>query len=175
MSHYRRSLVPGGTFFFTVPLADRRSHTLVEHIERLRTVYRRVQGQHPFRTVAICVLPDHLHVVWTLPTGDADYPLRWNLIKAGFSRGLPASAERSASKVTRREKGIWQRRYWEHQIRDENDLERHVDYIHANPVRHGLVPCVKDWAYSSFHRYVDSGWLPADWAGTVPDAGGYGE
>lgn len=175
MSHYRRSLVPGGTFFFTVTLADRRSHALVEHIERLREVYRRVQADHPFRTVAICVLPDHLHAIWTLPPDDADYPLRGNLIKAGFSRALPASPARSASKAARREKGIWQRRYWEHQIRDESDLERHADYIHANPVKHGLVSCVQDWVHSSFRRYVERGWLPVDWAGSVPDAGRYGE
>lgn len=127
MSRYRRSLVGGGTFFFTVTLADRRASLLVEQIERLRAVYARVQREHPFETVAICVLPDHLHAVWTLPAEDADFSLRWSLIKAGFSRGLAAAIRRSESKVVKREKGIWQRRFWEHQIRDDLDLQRHVD------------------------------------------------
>ena len=118
MSRYRRSFVRGGTFFFTVALADRRSSALVEHVERLRAVYLGVQGERPYRTVAICVLPDHLHAIWTLPPDDMDYPRRWALIKAGFSRGLPVAGARSASKTAKREKGIWQRRYWEHVIRD---------------------------------------------------------
>jgi putative transposase len=175
MSRYRRSLVAGGTFFFTVTLAARRSSLLTEHIGRLREVYVRVQREHSFETVAICVLPDHLHAVWTLPTDDADFSLRWNLIKAGFSRGLAASIQRSASKVVKREKGIWQRRFWEHQIRDELDLQRHVDYIHFNPVKHGHVVQVADWPYSSFHRYVERGIYPPDWAGGVGDMGCVGE
>jgi putative transposase len=175
MSRYRRSLVPGGTFFFTVTLADRRSSILVDHIDRLRTIYARVQRERPFNTLAICVLPDHLHAVWTLPPSDADYPLRWSLIKSGFSRGLALSATRSASKIARRERGIWQRRYWEHQIRDEADLERHVDYIHANPLKHGLASHVSEWPYSSFHRYVSRGWLPMDWAGSGSNLGEFGE
>jgi putative transposase len=175
MSRYRRSLVAGGTFFFTVTLADRHSSLLVEHIERLRSVYMCVQREHPFETVAICVLPDHLHAVWTLPAGDADFSLRWSLIKAGFSRGLAASIRRSASKVVKREKGIWQRRFWEHQIRDELDLQRHVDYIHFNPVKHGHVVRVVDWPYSSFHRNVERGIYPSDWAGGVGDMGCVGE
>jgi putative transposase len=109
MSRYRRALVPGGTFFFTVTLADRQSIALVEHIDRLRVIYRRVQLKHPFQTLAICILPDHLHAIWSLPEGDANYPLRWHLIKAGFSRNLQPSETRSSSKVARREKGIWQR------------------------------------------------------------------
>ena len=176
MPRYRRSLVPGGTFFFTVTLADRRSNLLTDHIGRLRASYGRVQCERPFRTLAICVLPDHLHALWELPPDDADFPLRWNLIKSGFSRGLAAPATRSsASKIAKREKGIWQRRYWEHQIRDETDLQRHVDYIHANPMKHGLVSRVGDWPYSSFHRYVARGWLPGDWAGTRHEAGEFGE
>lgn len=170
MSRYRRSLVAGGTFFFTVTLADRHSSALVEHIDRLRSVYGRVQREHPFETVAICVLPDHLHAVWTLPEGDSGYSLRWNLIKAGFSRGLAVSALRSASKAARREKGIWQRRFWEHQIQDDGDFAGHVDYIHWNPVKHGYVSRVADWPYSSFHRYARDGVYPGDWAGTVERA-----
>jgi putative transposase len=156
-------------------LAARRSSLLTEHIGRLREVYVRVQREHPFETVAICVLPDHLHAVWTLPTDDADFSLRWSLIKAGFSRGLAASIRRSASKVVKREKDIWQRRFWEHQIRDELDLQRHVDYIHFNPVKHGHVVQVADWPYSSFHRYVERGIYPPDWAGGVGDMGCVGD
>lgn len=175
MSRYRRSLVGGGTFFFTVALADRSSALLVEKIERLRASYRRVQRDHPFETVAICVLPDHLHAVWRLPVDDADFSLRWRLIKAAFSRGLSVSLHRSASKVGKREKGIWQRRFWEHQIRDDLDLQRHVDYIHFNPVKHGHVARTVDWPYSSFHRYVEDGICRADWAGGNEIVGCVGE
>lgn len=175
MSRYRRSLVGGGTFFFTVTLDGHRSTLLVEHIERLRAVYGRVQRDYPFETVVICVLPDHLHAVWTLPTDDADFSLRWSLIKAGFSRGLSVALRRSESKVVKREKGIWQRRFWEHQIRDNLDLQRHVDYIHFNPVKHGHVARVVDWPYSSFHRYVEQGLCRLDWAGGVEGFGCVGE
>jgi putative transposase len=108
------------------------------------------------RTVAICVLPDHLHALWALPDGDADFSTRWSLIKSAFSRGFDPTQSRSSSKVAKREKGIWQRRYWEHAIRDDADLERHVDYIHFNPVKHGYVTRVSDWPHSSFHRYVEA-------------------
>jgi putative transposase len=175
MSRYRRSLVAGGTFFFTVTLAERHSSALVAHIDRLRQAYGRVQREHPFETMAICVLPDHLHAVWTLPADDADFSLRWSLIKAGFSRGLDVSTRRSASKVIKREKGIWQRRFWEHQIRDDLDLQRHVDYIHFNPVKHGHVVRVADWPHSSFHRDVERGIYPPDWAGNVNDLEYMGE
>jgi putative transposase len=175
MSHYRRDHTPGGIYFFTVALEHRDTGLLVEHVDHLRTVYQRVQNQLPFRTIAICVLPNHLHSIWQLPEGDADYPLRWSKIKSGFSRLLPP-VEHTSSKTRRREKGIWQRRYWEHRIRDENDLARHVDYIHVNPVKHGLTPFVCDWPWSSFHRYVARGWLPEDWAGEGADTEGrYGE
>jgi putative transposase len=168
--------VQGGTFFFTVTLPDRASETLVRHIDVLRTVYRSVQQRRPFETVAICILPEHLHAIWSLPPDDSDFSIRWNLIKSGFSRKLPAEASRSSSKMAKREKGVWQRRYWEHAIRDDLDLTRHVDYIHFNPVRHGLVSRVTDWPYSSFHRYVSRGVLPADWGGEMREiAGSFGE
>ena len=154
MSQYRRVFVPGGTYFFTVTLADRQAQTLVEHINVLRASYARVQTQHPFRTLAICVLPDHLHALWRLPDGDRSYPLRWALIKRYFSSQLPAAEDRSASKLVKREKGIWQRRYWEHCIRDEADLAAHVEYIHNNPVKHALVQDPDDWPYSSIRRRV---------------------
>ena len=176
MSRYRRACVEGGVFFFTVTLADRSSDVLVRHIDRLRRIYMSVQERYPFKTIAICVLPDHLHAVWSLPRDDTDFPLRWSLIKSGFSRGIPGDMQPSSSKIARRERGIWQRRYWEHAIRDDADLERHVDYIHFNPVKHGHVSQVCDWPHSSFHRYVARGVLPLDWGGRVRDsAGAFGE
>ena len=124
----------------------------------------------------MCVLPDHLHAIWSLPPEDADFSLRWNLIKGGFSRGLSSAVWRSESKINKREKGIWQRRYWEHAIRDDADLARHVDYIHFNPVKHGLVSRVCDWPHSSFHQYVARGTLPMDWGGDVSEVkGSFGE
>jgi putative transposase len=128
------------------------------------------------KRVAICVLPDHLHAVWQLPEGDADFPQRWSLIKSGFSRGLRIDIARSPSKIAKRERGLWQRRYWEHAIRNDNDLERHIDYIHFNPVKHGLVRRVCDWPYSSFKNYVAHGDLPPDWGGDIGELKGeYGE
>jgi putative transposase len=123
----------------------------------------------------MCALPDHLHAIWSLPAGDPDFPARWSRIKSGFSRGLEA-APRSPSKIAKREKGIWQRRYWEHAIRDETDLAQHVDYIHFNPVKHGYVTRVVDWPHSSFHRFVKLGVLPRDWGGDMKDIkGSFGE
>ncbi|XDZ50082.1 transposase [Neisseriaceae bacterium CLB008] len=173
MSHYRRSLIHGGTYFFTVVLADRRSTLLVDEILHFKRVYKQVASRYPFVTEAICVLPDHLHAIWRMPADDANYALRWGQIKSLFSRAYPHTA-RSASKIRKREKGIWQRRYWEHQIRDEKDLQRHIDYIHHNPVKHGLVVQVRDWPYSSFHRYVREGFLPLNW-GDHDDLGQFGE
>lgn len=175
MPRYRRFKIEGGAFFFTVALADRSSDLLIQHIDRLRGVYQSVRQRHSFETVAICVLPDHIHTIWSLPENDAGFPLRWSLIKSGFSCGLAAVASRSESKVAKREKGIWQRRYWEHAIRDEDDLTRHFDYIHFNPVKHGLVSRVRDWPHSSFHQYVARGDLPLDWGGDMremPDSFG---
>nr|WP_315776503.1 transposase [Bradyrhizobium sp. SZCCHNR1053] len=175
MPNYRRASIKGGLFFFTVVLKDRTSHLLVEQIDRFRSCYRVAQERRPFETIAICVLPDHLHVVWALPDDDADYPIRWALIKSGFSRGLK-SQKHSRSLSAKREKGIWQRRYWEHAIRDDADLARHIDYIHFNPVKHGHVSRVADWPHSSFHRFVERGWLAADWGGDVKEiAGSFGE
>jgi putative transposase len=176
MSRYRRAKIEGGTFFFTLALADRRSDLLVSQVDRLRRSYRIMQQRLPVETLAICILPDHLHALWQLPEGDADFASRWSLFKSGFSRGLPAAKTRSASKVAKREKGLWQRRYWEHAIRDDADFERHVDYIHYNPVKHGLVTRVADWPHSSFHRYVEQGILPIDWAGDAAElSGSFGE
>jgi putative transposase len=176
MSRYRRAKVEGGVFFFTVTLADRSSDLLLRNIDRLRRMYKSVQEHNPFETIAICVLPDHLHAIWALPAGDSNFAMRWSLLKSAFSRGLPVEMPRSASKIARRERGIWQRRYWEHAIRDDRDLERHVDYIHFNPVKHGYVTKVADWPHSSFHRFVSRGILPEDWGGDMRDLmGEFGE
>ena len=177
MSRYRRARIEGGWFFFTVTLADRSADLLVRHIERLRNAYATARRRDTFETVAICVLPDHLHAIWALPEDDADFSRRWSLIKHNFSCGLPANDGRSLSKLGRREKGIWQRRYWEHAIRNEADLSRHIDYIHFNPVKHGLVSRACNWPDSSFHRYVARGLLPLDWGGDVAETfpGRFGE
>jgi putative transposase len=176
MPQYVRARIEGGVYFFTVTLADRSGDLLVRHIEHLRKVYKVVEGRHPFKTIAICVLPDHVHAVWSLPSGDSNFPVRWSQIKSAFSRVLPATDVRSESKAAKRDKGIWQRRYWEHVIRNETDLEHHVEYIHYNPVKHGLVSRVRDWPYSSFHRYVARGDLPIDWGGDLRELmGEFGE
>jgi putative transposase len=176
MPQYRRTKFPGGTFFFTVAIADRGDDLLVREIERLRHAYALVQQRRPFETIAICVLPDHLHAIWSLPDNDSDFSSRWNLIKSGFSRGLAAAPSRSARQIGKREKGLWQRRYWEHVIRNETDLRRHIDYVHFNPMKHGLVSRVVDWPHSTFHQYVEREELPSDWGGDVRDiAGSFGE
>ncbi|NML46533.1 transposase [Ramlibacter sp. G-1-2-2] len=176
MPRYLRHFAPGGTYFFTLALEDRTSGLLVREIEALRAAYAAVQRRHPFETIAICVLPDHLHALWKLPEGDQDFPLRWQQIKHGFSHSVPAVESRRLSQVSRREKGIWQRRFWEHLIRSEEDLRRHVDYVHFNPVKHGHARRVQDWPFSSFHRWVERGDLPVEW-GLVEAAegGSFGE
>ena len=128
---YRRSNTPGGTFFFTVNLEDRAKRTLVERIDTLRASVRYVKVQHPFDIIAWVVLPEHLHAIWSLPPDDGDFSTRWMLIKAGFSRRVERAEAIGASRLRKGERGIWQRRFWEHQIRDDQDLQRHVDYLHA--------------------------------------------
>jgi putative transposase len=176
MTAYRRNFVSGGCFFFTVNLAERKLALLTDHIGLLRTAFRETHRRHPFTIDAIVVLPDHLHTVWTLPEGDADFAMRWQLIKSTFSRGLARNERISPSRAAKGERGIWQRRYWEHTIHDQADFARHVDYVHINPVKHGLVDRVGDWAPSSFHRHIKLGNYPADWAGDQSDDGrDYGE
>jgi putative transposase len=173
--HYRRAHVAGGTYFFTVNLADRHIDTLLRHIEDLRQVLDKVKAAHPFTLVSMAVMPEHLHAIWRLPEGDADYPMRWSLIKSGFTRRLKTDERIRASRKVKRERGIWQRRYWEHQIRDEADLARHVDYIHYNPVKHGLVAHPVDWPHSTLHAYIEKGLLAPDWGGCAGDLGnGFG-
>lgn len=174
MSGYIRHIAPGATYFFTLTLADRSSDLLVREIDRLRSSYAMVRSTHSFETVAICVLPDHLHALWRLPDGDADFALRWQQVKRRFSSEMAAIPVR-ASLARKREKGIWQRRFWEHRIRDENDLARHIDYIHWNPVKHGLVPRVADWPHSSFHRWVKRGDLPVSWGLVSAPEGRFGD
>jgi putative transposase len=162
--YYRRANVPGATYFFTVNLADRKSALLVDHIHALKESIHRVKTAHPFEIDAMVVLPDHLHAVWTLPMNDADFATRWALIKAGFSRRLPKTERISASRQSKGERGIWQRRYWEHLIRNDDDFARHIEYIHYNPVKHGYVASAAEWPHSSIHRYIRDGMVPADWA-----------
>jgi putative transposase len=170
MTDYRRAFVPGATYFFTVNLADRRATLLVDHIDLLRDAIRYVRRHHPFDIDAMVVLPDHLHAILTLPSGDADFPLRWRLIKTWFSRHLPHGEHRRASRIDKGERSIWQRRYWEHLIRDEIDLARHVDYIHWNPVKHGHAARAVDWPCSTCHRFVRDGVLTKDWDDGGDDA-----
>ncbi len=175
MVFYRRNPVPGGTYFFTITLDDRRASLLVEHLDALRGAFRIARRERPFAIVAIVVLPDHVHTIFNLPPGDADFSGRWRRIKSLFTRALVARGVPLAGN-RKGEYNLWQRRFWEHTIRDDADLERHVDYIHFNPVKHGLVRRVKDWPYSSFARYVRRGILPVDWGGSAGlDTGDFGE
>lgn len=176
MADYRRNFVPGGSYFFTVNLLDRRTRLLTANIDALRAAFRNVRSRHPFNVDAIVMLPDHLHAIWSLPEGDADFPLRWRLVKSAFSRTLAPGETVSPSRAAKQERGVWQRRYWEHTLRDEADFARHVDYIHFNPVKHGHVSRVSDWPYSSFHRFVQRGLYPQDWGGDPgEDEGEFGE
>ncbi len=175
MPNYRRVRVPGGTYFFTVNLLERHRRLLVERIDVLRLAFAEARAARPFFVVAAVVLPDHLHCVWTLPPGDADNATRWRHIKTAFARALPSAERRSPRRVAKGERGVWQRRFWEHLIRDERDLTAHVDYVHFNPVKHGHAACAAAWPYSSVHRYVARGDLAADWGVAGEAAGGGGE
>ena len=135
----------------------------------LHDAFRKARAARPFEVLAIVVLPDHLYCVWRLPDGDAGNANRWAQIKSTFSRALPISERRSPQRIARRERGIWQRRYWEHLIRDEADLRHHVDYVHINPVKHGHAARAADWPYSSFRRWVSAGSYPLDWAAAEPE------
>ena len=167
MPNYRRLWIPGGSYFFTVALAERGSSLLVDQVDKLRRSFQRVRRQRPFAMSGVVILPDHLHCIWTLPAGDSDYAVRWAGIKAAFSAELSFDDSLRESLRRKRERGVWQRRYWEHALRNESDHTAHVDYIHYNPVKHRCVERVTDWPHSSFHRYVRSGDLPADWGGRL--------
>ncbi|SEL39837.1 putative transposase [Kosakonia sacchari] len=156
MSDYRRYYVPGGTWFFTVNLRDRRSHLLTRHIEQLRLATISVKRRRPFHINAWVILPEHMHCIWTLPENDWDFSARWRELKKTFSKSLQMSS-------------IWQPRFWEHMIRDEVDYRNHIDYVYINPLKHGWVRQVAQWPFSTFHRDVREGLYPYDWAGDVED------
>jgi putative transposase len=166
MSDYRRAYVPGGTFFLTLVTYDRTPlFTTPERVEQLRAALNCVMQESPFTIPAAVVLPDHIHFLWTLPAGDTDYSRRVGRMKVLFTRSLhhELSPEAGDSRRKHRESDIWQRRFWEHTIADEDDFERHLDYIHYNPVKHKLVPCAHVWPYSSFARWVRAGRYEAEW------------
>ena len=163
---YRRATTPGATYFFTVVTYQRQKlfHN-PQNVSLLRNAFRTVKANHPFDIEAIVVLPDHLHCIWTLPPKDANFSTRWRLIKSTFSRLCPDKhkRQRSTSRLDKKEQAIWQRRFWEHQIRDDQDFRNHCDYIHYNPVHHQLVQSPKAWPYSSFNKYVKRGDYSIDW------------
>jgi len=163
MPDYRRFRVPGGTYFFTINLLERRSDLLIRHIEVLREAVRRTRRERPFGIDAWVVLPEHMHCIMTLPKGDDDFSNRIKAIKIRFVRAIPTTERRSPRRVARGERAIWQRRFWEHAIRSDADYARHMDYVHFNPVKHGHVTLARDWPYSTFHRLVKAGLYPTDW------------
>ena len=163
MSQYRRWYQPGGWYFFTVVTADRARRLVgADAITRLRESFRIVRAQWPYEMDAAVILPDHLHCIWRLPSDDADFSTRWRLIKGHFARGVQAVAN------PRGEKRVWQRRFWEHLLRDEEDWRRHMDYIHYNPVKHGYVASAGAWPHSSFRHAVAQGYYDADWGRAEP-------
>jgi putative transposase len=175
MPNYRRAFVANSCWFFTHNLLDRRQTLLVDRVDALRQAFEETQKKYPFDIAAIVVLPDHLHAIWTLPPDDADFSTRWRLIKTRFAKSLPRRERRSAVRKERGERGIWQRRFWEHLIRDDADYARHVEYCYFNPIKHGHARRAQDWPHSSFHRDVRHGLFPLDWAGEVAPSGSFGE
>jgi putative transposase len=175
MPNYRHAFVPGGCWFFTVNLLECRNALLVDHVDALRDAVERTRKKYPFVIDAFVVLPDHVHAIWTLPPEDADFSSRRRLIKSRFAKALPKHERLSDVRRACGERGIWQRRFWEHLIRDEADYARHVEYCYINPVKHGWVTRVSDWPHSSFHRDVRAGIVPEDWVGDVEQNGEFGE
>ncbi len=163
---YRRARAKGGTYFFTV-VTHNREHILAEpeHAQLLRQSINHIMNNHPFKIDAFILLPDHLHCIWTLPDGDEDFSTRWRLIKGTFTRQCSDKYKRMATqnRMHKNEQMIWQRRFWEHQIIDDNDFKNHIDYIHYNPVKHQYADSPKDWIYSSFHKYVSEGKYNKNW------------
>ena len=174
---YRRAFTPGATLFFTVVTHDRRPLLQSKDaVETLRAAFRAVRATRPFAIDAMVVLPDHAHSLWTLPTDDANFATRWRLIKTWFTKHSPVDQRGPQDTASAAKQGetVWQHRYWEHRIRDEDDYARHVDYIHYNPVKHGWAKSPAEWPYSSFRRYVAAGIYPADWGQVAPDLEGVG-
>lgn len=179
---YRRAFVPGGTFFFTVVTADRKPvFAEQKNVAALRDAFRTIRLRRPFTLDAGVVLPDHLHCIWTLPPGDADFATRWRLVKTWFTKHCDSDTSSGYATLTRPtrtskcEQAVWQHRYWEHMVRDDADYPRHVEYIHFNPVKHGYVKAPMDWPYSSFRLYVKAGIYPPDWGGDALDFDGVGQ
>ena len=168
MPKFHRNYVPGGTYFFTAATYGREPIFASETARRLLgQVMRECNERYPFATDAIVLLPDHMHIIWRLPSGDDDYSRRWAWLKRRFTKqwlaeGAPERRTTTAQRQQRR-KGVWQPRYWEHTISDEDDYEQHVNYVHYNPVKHGYVACPHEWPYSSFHRYVRQGHFVREW------------
>jgi len=163
---YRRDKTPGATYFFTVITYQRQPILhLPENIHLLRQSFHYVKQRHPFEIDAIVILPDHIHCLWTMPPEVSNFSIRWQLIKSYFSHRCPSKYRQqpSASRLKKQEQAIWQRRFWEHKIRDEKDFANHVDYIHYNPVKHGLVTVPGDWVHSSFHKFIKSGDYSSNW------------
>jgi len=172
MPEYRRIYQPGGTYFFTLVTYNRRPiFSSKDSRDLLHASWIDVQSRHPFETIALCLLPDHIHAIWKLPEGDSDYPLRWKEIKRIFTREytrkIGPGGVRNESRQIQGEAAIWQRRYWTHVLFDQNDLNNHIDYIHINPLKHGLVNQVSDWPFSTFHQYVTKEIYPSDWGGKI--------
>lgn len=169
MPNYRRIYVPGACYSFTVVTAYRQPILAGSNIGLLREIVARVQLMFPFQIDGWVVLPDHMHAIWQLPENDCDYSKRWGIIKAAFSREGGLSRCNGVGRHAR----VWQPRFWGHLIRDESDWRRQMDYLHYNPVKHGLVGQVRDWPFSSFHRLVRQGFYESDWgiAGNQPDSG----
>jgi putative transposase len=163
---YRRAKISGGTYFFTVVTYSRKSIFINPlNVTLLRDAFRYVMEKLPFKIDAFVLLPDHLHCIWSLPDGDMDFSKRWRFVKSYFTRKcLPEYRDiANDARIKKNEQAVWQRRFWEHLIRDDNDYLRHVDYIHYNPVKHGHAKATRDWAYSSFHKYVKQGKYDPDW------------
>jgi putative transposase len=180
MPEYRRARTAGGTYFFTVVTQERRPILTTEAVRTaLREAIQQTRITLPFQIEGWVLLPDHLHCIWTSPKGGANFSARWAIIKRRVSEHCAAkiNTAQSGSGRKRNERTFWQRRFWEHQIRDDADLVKHLGYIHWNPVKHGLVKTVKDWPYSSFHKYVARGTFPSDWGGSeIAEAeNGFGE
>lgn len=173
MPNYIRDRTPGGTWFFTVVTFERRTFLCDAPVRAaLRTAIQRVQSKYPFTINAWVLLPDHFHCVWTLPRGDSNFSLRIGLIKRAVTlqcKSLSsAKDDQSATRGKRREANVWQRRFWEHLIKDEKDLRNHLDYIHHNPVKHGYCQTPSEWPYSTIHKFIANGTYPVGWATTLP-------
>ncbi len=173
MSNYRRARTPGGIYFFTVVTHHRKPRFTNDRARCcLQRAIKEVKSRRPFEIEGICLLPDHIHTIWKLPGSDCDYSQRWNEIKGICAKLLQEDAcdgdHQSSTRGPKGEASFWQRRFWEHAIRSQADYRNHLDYLHFNPVKHGLVRSVVEWPWSSFHRYVREGTYPVDWGGSQP-------